>query len=675
MWNWLNKMLNKLGINSTDDTSSSNDGNSTTSYQAKLTPLSPEFTVRRFVDLGPTPGNVGICLSGGGSRALTAGMGQLRALKFLTTPDGKSLLGQARALSTVSGGSWLGVTFQYLTAGTSDDDFLNRYVPDPGRLVLSQTAGHSQAETLDQLPPGNIATAVASRHFGPVQLTLQVLLLHKFGRVPGPFLWQTAIGLHLLRPYGLYQPGEHFAPRSLFSYDGETMSRDVTGPNPGLSSATAYLIAAGPDRVRRPFLVCNAAMFVDQPDAHFELLAPFQATPFMTGILGTPSGVDANGNAPGGGGVTSFAFNSDPQAVNGDQVSVAQNRPLALMDIVGTSSAFFAETLQNTLASWRDNTDKSIDEIQDALGDVLDWVEKVLPSKVQQAISQLIDRERLQRMKSNGVERKLFGTALKSLLGGLKDLIPEYTYWPVTGAAPAQNLKPTRFADGGNLENTGIASLLAYQDIDNVITFINSSTPLTAGAKGVIDAQGNEIPGTRVVIAGQVPGLFGYQPHDPQRGYVLYAGATKPTKPEFQHNQVFPATAFPELLRGLWAATGNAGAPAATQAGVNQHPAVLKTTLPVLANPWFGVQGGRTVGVLWCLTNRVRDWHDQLSPAVQQTLGAFDDPSSLDHFPHYSTVKTHLTTTQINLLANLTAWSVANPKNQQLFIDMFTPGN
>src|SRR5688500_16470332 len=81
--------------------------------------------VDRFVQ-ADTPGNVGVCLSGGGSRALSAGMGQLRALKFLTA-NGKPLLDQVKAFSTVSGGSWLGVSWAYNNSGKSEDDFLNRY--------------------------------------------------------------------------------------------------------------------------------------------------------------------------------------------------------------------------------------------------------------------------------------------------------------------------------------------------------------------------------------------------------------------------------------------------------------------------------------------------------------------------------------------------------------------
>jgi hypothetical protein len=109
------------------------------------------LTVERFVDRA-TPGNVGICLSGGGSRALTAGMGQLRGLKAL------GLLEKTRAISTVSGGSWVGVTFEYLSGGTSDDAYLNEYGPDPGRLVPTATPGHTPAET-----PSPSASSTAAR--------------------------------------------------------------------------------------------------------------------------------------------------------------------------------------------------------------------------------------------------------------------------------------------------------------------------------------------------------------------------------------------------------------------------------------------------------------------------------------------------------------------------------
>lgn len=646
--------------------------------QARLF-TSPPLAVENFVPLDNTPGWVGICLSGGGSRALTGGMGQLRGLRYLKTADGQDLISQARVLSTVSGGSWVGVTFEYLTEGTSDDAYLNELVADLSRLVPTTTDGHSVAETLDALPAGNIGQSIAARSMGPVLLALEVLLLHRFAKVPTPFLWQTAIGLHILKPYGLFEHGRHLVPISLFSYDEATLARDVTGPNPDLAGTPAHLIATGSGRSRRPFLLCNLAMFLEEPNTSFQLLAPVQSTAFQTGIVGQPLGTDFNGKMPGGGGVSSFAFSSVLKAVDGDAVSVEQTRQLALMDIVGTSSAFYAEVLENLFAEWRDDVDKLLGALLSELDELIRWVDRFLPGDLGEEAMEFL-KKLVETAEDLPLTRRLIGGELVKWINEIRDLDPKYLYWPVRDAAPDENLEATRFADGGDLENTGVASLLAYSDVDRVISFVNSSQPMGACSLGAFDAEGNEIPGTRVRVDTQMAVLFGYQPWQEGKGYRLYAGDSHPAGPEYQHNQVFPAAAFVDFLRGLWAVTGNTGDPASLGAkgknsvpGVNLHPPVLRQELEVLANPWFGVEGGKKVTVLWSYTNRVKSFYDALTPEVQAILGDFDDPKAFDEFPHYSTVRTHLSPTQINLLASLTAYNVVAPETRQLFLDLFAP--
>ncbi len=282
--------------------------------QAGIVKSGEGLRIDHFVNPPPTPGRVGVCLSGGGSRAMTAGMGQLRALKYLQL-NGKSLLDQTRALSTVSGGSWMGQTFTYLSGTTTDDALLNRYVDDPGRLVPGSTPGHSQAETLNELPEGNLGCTIGSRMFSPVGLAACAFLLWKFLKVPSDMLWQTLVGTNILKPYGLYTPSKDKAPDSLFSFDQDTLQRDVLQPNPGLGEdqKALHLVASGPGRGIRPFPICNMAMFLDMGGVSFKYLAPVQSTPVITGILGTPDGTDANGRRPGGGGVTSFGFASEPE--------------------------------------------------------------------------------------------------------------------------------------------------------------------------------------------------------------------------------------------------------------------------------------------------------------------------------------------------------------------------
>jgi hypothetical protein len=624
-------------------------------FKARLTDTlgTTPLTVRQFDPrpAGDTPGNVGIALSGGGSRALTAAMGQLRALSFLQL-NGKSLLSQTKAMSTVSGGSWLGVTFEYLPSSVSDAAYLNQYVPDPGRLVPTTTAGHSPAETLDQLPKGNIGRALG-RDFAVVALALEALALRKLFNTPVNFLWQALIGLHILEPYGLYPHDKRRLPSSLFSWDQATLQRDVTGPNPALAPETAHLVpSASADRARRPYLVCNTSMFLNQAGMKLQYLAPVQATPFMTGIVGQPQGTDANGRIPGGGGVTSFAFSSNPTVVQGAAVTANQPRQLALADIVGSSSAAFAETLGNLFAQWQQDPSQMVQAMEERQNDILPWIgEKFGPlemAKVKLLMKITSDVSKFAEMKAD--------------LGLLKDLIPEYRYWPVKNAQAFPSTQPSRFADGGSLENTGVAGLLAYQDVDNVIAFVNSSSPLAAADLGVFEGS-TELPGTRVHIDGQIPPLFGYQPFQSGKGYVVYpASGETQAFPQGRNSRVFEPARFADCLRGIWQASGS---------GANTGPAVFQQTLTVQANPWFGIAGGKTVTVLWVYLNRVKAWYDLLSPQVQAILGPFTNGMSFSNFPNYPTFSTDLNPTQVNLLASLTAWTVAGDPNKDLFLSLY----
>ncbi len=133
--------------------------------------------------------------------------GQLRALNKLTA-NGQSLLAQAKALSTVSGGSWLGVPFIYLPPGSPNDDaYLGPWIEDQSTLTPA---------VLAQLPAGNAGVPISSPLFAPKLLAVQALLLHAVLRVPSDMLWQTIIGLNILADYGLYAPTIHLTPTDTF---------------------------------------------------------------------------------------------------------------------------------------------------------------------------------------------------------------------------------------------------------------------------------------------------------------------------------------------------------------------------------------------------------------------------------------------------------------------------
>jgi hypothetical protein len=590
------------------------------SFLAPLIPVgaSQPLTVAKFIP-GQKPGNVAVCLSGGGSRALSAGMGQLNGLQTLQYATNQSLLSQAKALSTVSGGSWLGVPFVYLPPSVADVNYLGGPYVQPAALTPT---------SLGVLPSGCAGANITS-DFTLVDMAVQAVLLYWEG-VPANMLWQTIIGLQLLTPYGLFaSTGWSQTPSSFFSYNQTTLNA-ILAANPALKPEEADLVSAQP----RPYLVCNTAMFVTAGGQ--SLLAPVQATSFMSGIVSTPPGaIDANGFKAGGGGVTSFAFNSSPTAFNSSTstATVAQQRQWALVDIVGSSSAAFAATLQQTIQSFSEH-----------------------PEQLAQA---LMERgpAAVKFLRRSGVPLEAatvaLGAALTARFSGdlsriskaafeLKDLIPSYQYWPVANPPVGSTIKTTDFADGGSLENLGIADVLSYGDIANVIAFINTSTPISQDAFGVI------------VVDDSIPPLFGYQPYVPGTGYTLYQGASNPSNPLFQKSQIFPSAQFQTLLNNLWSASGS---------GSYQNPPIYSQALTTVQNTWFGVAPNQNVTVLWVYLERVKVWYDQLSPAVQSILGPFDN--MLNSFPHYSTLfATQLSPTEINLLANLTAWIVINAQSQ-----------
>ena len=130
----------------------------------------------------------------------------------------------------------------------------------------------------------------------------------------------------------------------------------------------------------------------------------------------------------------------------------------------------------------------------------------------------------------------------------------------------------------------------------------------------------------------------------------------------YANNQVFEQAAFPALLQGLWAAGGD---------GSHANPAIFTQRLAVMPNPWFGVASAREVTVVWCYLGFVTAWA-ALFANNQPVLAIIEAERAANGFPNYSTLDSQLSATQINLLANLTAWSVNEAEEKtQAFSQLF----
>lgn len=493
---------------------------------------------------GSTPGNVGIAISGGSSRSMVAGMGQLRGLKALKNARG-SLLEQTRAISAVSGGAWLSVPFMYLK-NISDQAFLGPY-QEPQTYTV---------DGLQQLDSSNIG-ARCTTHFSAKDLSFEAVLL-AIAEFPSSMIWQTLVGIHILDFYDLYFQSEGL-PNSFFSYDQKEL-KNILNLNASLAQEHVDLVTAEKERTPRPYFICNASMFVNVPKERNQSLVPLQITPFFTGILSTPpNAFDVNAQLVGGGSCTSFAFNSMLQHIDPQKATFLQSRQFSLADAAGVSSSFFAKYLERLAALWNGNLKHFFDDVRHQLHPshyqhIIDRMPKEKGKMIRELLSKL---EKLsskecsignEELLQTGIDPRIFQNALKKLAS----IVPKYHYWSVHCLTPQKDTIENPFADGGNLENTGISALLLYEDIDNIISFINSSTALSQTKYGIIDPSGREIPGTCIKVSAQIPPLFGYQPYDDKAGYKLYSLDSDSKKYLLKNNQIFPSEGFAELLKGLW---------------------------------------------------------------------------------------------------------------------------
>jgi len=279
--------------------------------------------------LRATARSVGLCLSGGGSRALSCAMGQLRGLRALGKLD------QLFAISSVSGGTWANSLFTYLPERISDDDFLGRPVLNPGALTL--LLGPNR---LDHLPPNNLGWVPTRLGlFSDLDAILELKARYGYANDD---LWQGLIGERVLKPYGLWQPdGSGFDPR-YFSWTSAYLhaGNGILARNPGLSARDFVCVER-----RRPFPIFNTALFNN--DGATADLIPFECN-FQLGVRQFFPAAPEQLGAIGGGLLDSFAMGSDylAEATPGQVDTSLPARAFALNDIAGCSSAAFAQALE-----------------------------------------------------------------------------------------------------------------------------------------------------------------------------------------------------------------------------------------------------------------------------------------------------------------------------------------
>lgn len=506
---------------------------SPSSYNVQLVPIPPADAA----GLVPPPAGrapVGLCFSGGGSRALTAAMGQMRGLRAL------GLLDRVSYVSSVSGGTWASAAYNYLPAHISDDDFL-------GPVVQPQDI---TTDSLGTLPPNNLGqvpTQLSYWHIGETIFELK----EKY-KYPDSLLWQGIIGKYVLEPFGLWNQNLNGFPDRLYTLD-QASAQSIIANNPGLTEEQFYLVQRP-----RPILIMNGSL-VSNPGVKGSQLLPFESTQLDIGVRATFQGIGPNGRTLGGGVMQAFGMGSAWQKdLSNDRAQVSlPSRLFSLGDIVGISSSAFAEIVQ-------------------AKFPFLDKID------------------------------------------------PVYQYWPVAAREQTQPFNYL-FADGGSLENTGLAAMLS-RGVPNVIVFVNSNTPLTQ--------EDGEI-----VLDPQIPLLFGLAP-SPRKLRFNESHREEVPNQDAKFTQVFPEDSYGEVAHGLWNANSAGG------------PAMYLQNVKTVENANFGV-ASYDVNVLWVYNTAVKDWYNLLTPDVQKVV------NKTRNFPNYDTVlQLDLSASEVNLLADLCCWSL-----------------
>lgn len=512
--------------------------------------------------------DVGVCFSGGGSRSLSAVMGQLRGL------HDQGWIGQVGTISAVSGGCWASSLYTFLPPVISHENFLGTGI-EPGQLKWD--AGNVP-QSLSYLPPNNLGL-VPTRLGWDALLELFIKLIgegfddfHQF--------WRVAIGQKVLQDYGLYQADANHDPTRFYSWTEDQFNRTIKPHNSNLTESDFHFA-----RNRWPMLIMNGSMFFPQG---VNQLAPVASSLRHSGIRGT---LQESGQVAGGGFVDTFGMGSQfVSTASADRVDIQQQRPFSIADMASISSAAFAEEFHKRY--------------------------------------------------------------------GVRDLEPQYTYWPVAGGGSAGQTQT--FADGGLLENSGLADLLANTLLTKVVVFVNGSQVV---GKDLENFENKQVPDA-------IPPLFGLQPFQAHLfssdSYPPYAGAADPKDPLMRHNQVFPSDCFKDLLDGLINAAND----------FQDSAIYFQPGLELQENPWFGITSTekRKVDVLWVCNNQVKSWEGAITDrGINDCLDIRLVPEScLWNFPYYGTLEQlHLTPQQVNMLAQLSWWNVTAAQNQAQWQKIF----
>lgn len=222
-------------------------------------------------------------------------------------------------------------------------------------------------------------------------------------------------------------------------------------------------------------------------------------------------------------------------------------------------------------------------------------------------------------------------------------------YWSPSDNFPAAESATFATGDGAGVSNVDFISLL-QRNVNTIVVSNSPGTPLQNST--------HWNPATMPLLLDSMDSFFSpWFGHIPENiNPVLLASL------DVYGAQVFKYEEWLPLVVAMQAA----------QASGNGIVVLMNHT--TVSNHKYGIEGGRTVTVLWHYLGRALNWEAQLSDEMKELVVPTTDPynqaNTIDHgpfkgFPHFPTTLAYENIRQSNLLSNLEGWIVQ--QNQELF--------
>ncbi|MBL4707936.1 MAG: hypothetical protein JKY48_05785 [Flavobacteriales bacterium] len=605
--------------------------------------------------------NTGVCFSGGGTRALVMGMGQMRYLQQFQDKIGY--------FSSVSGGSWASSIYAYSTESdvetllgkaVNPEDYQSQLGAEkaPTMCVGAQKGWFSlwtiinivrmvpyfMYQFKNQIDMDPTTSSDFQKMFDRIaELDKKYKLDLKI--TPNRF-WIDTVGLNFFMMNGMYKPLTE--NRDLFTLDENSLNTILEG---NALASLSKVVTKDSFRTLNvtngypPYLIMNSLMlrpesslnniifnFIHKKGGHIG----YEYTPLYQGAAFNAQTKLAN-QFVGGGNTAMHAYGSNASAAVKDNKILVMSQgsiPSASLAVAsGTSSSAFAGVTSSIGAL------KNTEEI---LGDLIEMGTKALEYFLHKDSNQLESVQLEQMSQGDSVFQnvnselfnvakitvpsilRFFGTLGRGLYSAAPTLTPEANYFtPRVNSNIPKNVD-WLFGDAGLSDNFGLMAMLRRK-VKNIIVFINTSAPL----------EFEEIDGVSQLknITGEVPAFFNKQE---EGGYITnFIGS------ELEGMQVFKEDDFDALV-SKWKTCLD-----------NDKPLIAETTFSIVENEKWTVPGNWKTKVLWVYNSMTTSWSDGLSAEVKAVV-------EQDNFPYVSTGKSTvlgLSVDQITMLSNLSYWT------------------